>query len=70
MDVLRFVVVLVAVGLHVYALIDCIRTPPTQVRGLPFAAWVLVVLFVPVVGPLLWLWSGRPEAFDQVGRRR
>lgn len=67
---LRLLVVLAVVGLHVYALVDCMRTRPEQVRGLPFAAWVLVVLLVPVVGPLLWLWSGRPEAFDPVGRRR
>jgi hypothetical protein len=68
--VLRFLLVLAVVGLHVYALIDCMRTSPTLVRGLPFAAWVTVVIFLPVVGPLLWLWSGRPEAFDPVGRRR
>lgn len=67
---LRVLVVLLVVGLHVYALLDCVRTSPAEVRGLPFAAWVLIVLFVPVVGPLLWLWSGRPEAFDVVGRRR
>ena len=67
---LRLVVALAVIGLHVYALVDCIRTSPTEVRGLPYAAWVLVVLFVPVVGPMLWLWSGRPQAFDAVGRRR
>ena len=68
--VLRLLVVLAVVGLHVYALLDCIRTSPAQVRGLPFAAWMLLVLFLPAVGPMLWLWSGRPEAFDPVGRRR
>lgn len=67
---LRLLVVLAVVALHVYAFVDCMRTSPAHVRGLPFAAWVLVVLVVPVVGPLLWLWSGRPEAFDPVGRRR
>ena len=67
---LRLLVVLAVVGLHVYAFVDCVRTSPAHVRGLPFAAWVLLVLFLPVVGPMLWLWSGRPEAFDPVGRRR
>ncbi|MFC3689935.1 PLDc N-terminal domain-containing protein [Aquipuribacter hungaricus] len=67
---LRLLVVLAVVGLHVYALVDCMRTQPSLVRGLPFAAWVLLVLFLPVVGPLLWLWAGRPGADDPAVRRR
>lgn len=66
---LRLLVVLAVLAVHVYAFIDCIRTPPTEARGLPYALWVLVVLVVPVIGPLLWLFSGRPGAFGPVRRR-
>ena len=56
---LRAVLVVLAVGLTVYALIDCARTEPHQVRALPKPIWVLVVLLLPVLGPLAWLVAGR-----------
>lgn len=67
---LRLLVVLAVLGLHVYAFIDVVRASPTQVRGLPFAVWVLVVIFVPVIGPLMWLWNGRPGAAGVPAGRR
>lgn len=57
----RFLIPLaiVAAGVIIYSLVECLMTPKHQVRAMPKAAWVLVVLLVPVVGALLWLFLGR-----------
>ena len=49
------------VGLTIYALLDAVRTPAREERTLPKWLWVLVILFFPVVGPVLWLLLGRPK---------
>jgi Phospholipase_D-nuclease N-terminal len=50
---------IVAVGVIIYALIECLMTPKHQVRAFPKAAWVMVILLVPLIGALLWLFLGR-----------
>ena len=57
---LRVVVVLVVIGVTVYALVDCWGSDGPSVRLLPRPLWFLVVL-VPIVGPVLWLVAGRPR---------
>lgn len=54
--------------LAIYAIIDCLQTPDDQLRSLPRFAWVVLILFVLVVGPVLWLIAGR--ARDGVARPR
>ncbi|NNH73755.1 PLDc_N domain-containing protein [Nocardia uniformis] len=54
------VVGLITLGLWVFCLIDLITAPETGIRHLPKAGWLLVVLFIPTVGALLWLLLGRP----------
>lgn len=56
---LRLVLVLVVVGVAVYALVDCWRSDGDAVRLLPRSLWFLVVL-VPLVGGVLWILTGRP----------
>jgi len=57
---LRVVVVLVVIGVTVYALVDCWGSDGPSVRLLPRPLWFLVVL-IPIVGPVLWLVAGRPR---------
>lgn len=52
---------LVVVGLTVYCLLDVAQRDPRDVLTLPKPVWLVLVL-VPVVGPALWLLSGRPAA--------
>lgn len=47
------------VVLTVYALVDAALFDRNRIRGLPRFAWILVVLFVPIIGPLLWIVVGR-----------
>lgn len=50
----RFVLVLAGVVLTVYAFFDVVSTPKKQIRFLPKVLWLLVIL-LPFLGPLLWL---------------
>lgn len=59
---LRVLPLLLTVALTVYAVVDCIQTDEDQVRNLPKALWVLLVLFFPVVGPVAWFVAGRPSS--------
>jgi hypothetical protein len=56
---LRVVVVLVVVGVMVYAFVDCLRADPRDLRALPRPVWLLVVLLVPLVGAVVYLVAGR-----------
>jgi hypothetical protein len=60
----RFLIPLgiVAAGVIIYAFIECLMTPKHQVRAFPKAAWALVILLVPLIGALLWLFLGRARS--------
>lgn len=53
-----------AVGLVIYALIECAQSERYRVRAVPKGAWLLIILLLPVVGAVLWLFFGRPRADD------
>lgn len=57
---LRALQILIPLGLTIYALVDCISTPDEQMRNLPKSVWILIVL-IPIVGPITWLIAGRPK---------
>lgn len=46
------------VVLLVFALIDIITRGEDQVRGLPKFAWILICVFLPVVGSIVWFAVG------------
>jgi len=58
---LPFLIVLVVT---LYALIDCLSAERGDIRGLPRPVWVLVILLVPVAGPIAWFFAGRPVALE------
>jgi hypothetical protein len=43
----------------VYAVVDLTRTPGAQVRTLPKPLWYLVLLLLPLLGSVAWLFLGR-----------
>ncbi len=57
---LRVVLVLLAVALYIYFVIDVARTPKSQTRTLPKWLWLVLVLVLPLLGGGLWLLLGRP----------
>ena len=58
---LKLLLGVVAFAFWLYCLIDVIVTPSDRTRFLPKAAWVLLVLFFPFVGSIVWLVVGRPQ---------
>jgi hypothetical protein len=59
--VLRIAPILIDLVLVLYCLIDAIQTPDAEVRNLPKWGWLLLILFIPWVGPIAWLLAGRPQ---------
>jgi len=58
--VIRVLVPLIELALLVYCLIDCIQTDSAQVRNLPKMMWVVLIIFLPLIGSIAWLVAGRP----------
>ena len=50
---------LLAVAAAVFAAVDCALTERGSIRALPRPPWIVVILVLPVVGPLLWYLLGR-----------
>jgi hypothetical protein len=69
---LRVVGVLVLLALYISFIIDVLRTPRAEARGLPKAVWLLVVVLVPILGGVFWFFLGRPRPApgSRFGRRR
>lgn len=51
----------VVFALWVFCLVDVIGSRDDRVRNLPKWAWIVLVLFFPLVGSIAWLIAGRPE---------
>lgn len=51
----------VTFALWVFCLVEVIGTPEPRMRNLPKVAWVLLVLFFPLVGSVAWLVAGRQD---------
>lgn len=50
---------LAQVVLAVCALISCLSAEEGEIRALPRIAWVLIILFFPLVGSIAWFVAGR-----------
>ena len=46
--------------LWIFCLIDVVTADDGGVRHIPRLAWLLVVLLLPLVGSMVWLFAGRP----------
>lgn len=64
---LRFLVPAAVFVVMLYAFIDCLQTRRGTVRTLPKWLWLVVVVLVPLVGALAWLFVGRPRRPSLVG---
>jgi len=54
-------IIVIQLGLMIAALIDLERDE-TQVRGGSKLVWVLVIVFVNILGPMLYFVAGREES--------
>lgn len=65
----RYLPFLISLVLTVYALFSCIQTKDEDVPNLPKLIWILLIVFVPFVGPLTWLLMERSARNRRNGRR-
>lgn len=57
----RVLLIAAVVFATIYAFVDCLQTDGRLVRVLAKPVWLIVVL-VPVLGPLVWFVAGRTDA--------
>ena len=55
--ILPFAIELILV---IFCLIDCVQAEDHRVRNLPKWGWILLMIFVPILGCIAWLVAGRP----------
>ena len=55
----KVLMVIAALGLTIFALIDLFGVKAGDVRGGSRFVWAVVILLIPVLGPAVWLWLGR-----------
>jgi hypothetical protein len=51
---------LALLGLWLYCIVDVVTTDESLIRNLPKMVWLLIVVFLPDVGSIVWLIAGRP----------
>jgi hypothetical protein len=49
------------VAFTIYALVDLFMTHTPRVRAFPKPIWIIVIVALPVIGPLLWLFVGKAK---------
>ncbi len=66
---LYVVLIVAAVVFSIYAIADCAFFDRSRVRGLSRGWWIVVIVFVPIIGGLLWFIIGRGRAGRSSGGR-
>lgn len=51
---------LLEIGLLIFCLIEVIQTPADETRNLSKVWWIILIIFVPLIGGIAWLVAGRP----------
>lgn len=63
------ILALVLTAFWVYTIVDCSVQPASRHRGVSKPIWILIVVFLPVLGGLLWLTVGRTRRRAIAARR-
>lgn len=56
---LLIAIIVIYTALALYSLFDCISFDSSRVKMMPKAAWAAIILFLPIVGIVLWFLFGR-----------
>ena len=62
----RVIAVLVILACTIAALAECVQTPSP--RLLPRWTWLLVILLLPIIGPVAWFLAGRVSRRSELQR--
>ena len=55
----QVIIPVITLGLLIFALIDVITSDESQIKHLPKLVWVLLIVFLPLVGSIIWLITGK-----------
>lgn len=58
-DIIFFVV---ALALLIFSLVDCISIYESRIKVLNKISWVLIIILLPLLGPILWLAVGKDRS--------
>ena len=58
---LRVAIAVAILAIYVYGLVDVIRTDAALTRGFSKTTWIIIVVFLPIIGAALWFLIGRPR---------
>jgi hypothetical protein len=61
---------LLTLAVAVLTIVDIAKAPDHEVRILPKAVWLLIVLFIPLLGAIGWFLAGRPDSVSWSSRPR
>ena len=56
---LLIAIIVIYTALALYSLFDCISFESSRVKMMPKAAWAAIIIFLPIVGIVLWYLFGR-----------
>lgn len=62
---LLLILVVAAVAFTIVAVVDCAVQPSSRHRGVSKAAWLFIVILLPVIGGILWFVIGRGRGDKQ-----
>ena len=52
--------IILALIIDIYTLVDCAITPQEKVRRFPKWAWLLIIILTRTIGDIAWFIAGRP----------
>lgn len=55
--------IIVSLGVMIYALIEAFSTPSDRTRIMPKGIWIVAIILIPLVGGVLWLLFGNENAY-------
>ena len=58
----RGIIAVLSIALTVFALADCVQTEDERLKGLPRWAWIVLIVLLPWVGPITWLFVGKERS--------
>ena len=59
---MQIILSIATIGLMVFVLVDIITTEEWRIRNLNKVIWVILVIFLPLVGSIIWFLAGRPSS--------
>ena len=61
----RGIIAVLSIALSIFALSDCVQTEDEKIRGLPKWAWIVLIVLIPWVGPITWLFVGKERSWGR-----